>query len=151
MEPEAARGKNPGSIQRPIRNTGVGSRTHVAWTPESFCYGEKESGYDSLPYSDGRSGHLEPRSEMQGHVGRPRPRDFTGGCALGIAVDGTVKNLPQKAILARGEGHKVGKASFSLRNPCEEVPPEPCLGERVTTTTTPIRSRSYVRTRGQGW
>ena len=61
VEPEAARGKNPGSIQRPIRNTGVGSRTHVAWTPESFCYGEKESGYDSLPYSDGRSGHLEPK------------------------------------------------------------------------------------------
>ena len=66
VEPEAARGKNPGSIQRPIRNTGAGSRTHVAWTPEFFCYGEKESGYDSLPYSDGRSGHLEPRSEMQG-------------------------------------------------------------------------------------
>ena len=68
VEPEAARGKNPGSIQRPIRNTGAGSRTHVAWTPESFCYGEKESGYDSLPYSDGRSGHLEPRSEMQGSM-----------------------------------------------------------------------------------
>ena len=75
VEPEAARGKNPGSIQRPIRNTGVGSRTHVAWTPESFCYGKKESGCDSLPYSDGRSGHLEPRSEMQGMGERRKDRE----------------------------------------------------------------------------
>ena len=83
VEPEAARGKNPGSIQRPIRNTGVGSRTHVAWTPESFCYGEKESGYDSLPYSDGRSGHLEPRSEMQGRSG-----EKFGGYKVGITAVG---------------------------------------------------------------
>ena len=76
VEPEAARGKNPGSIQRLIRNTGAGSRTHVAWTPESFCYGEKESGCDSLPYKEGRSRHLEPSPEMQGVT-----RRYTYTCA----------------------------------------------------------------------